>query len=114
VQRFDSQVAKLRLGEGNKYHEGILRDDADAYIQPDMLVDHGMTDGELTEIQRQLAVRKDASVVHAIREADMRTADDAFFAVLNPTTRSFIAMLWANWATSRGIYALCGRMAMLL
>ena len=53
----------------------------------DMLVDHGMTDAQLAEIQRQLIVKKDPSIVHAIHDADLRTTGDAVFAVLTTDSK---------------------------
>jgi nanoRNase/pAp phosphatase (c-di-AMP/oligoRNAs hydrolase) len=48
----------------------------------DMLVDHGLTDEQLAEIQRKLMIKKDPSIICAIHDALLRTTGDAVFAVL--------------------------------
>jgi nanoRNase/pAp phosphatase (c-di-AMP/oligoRNAs hydrolase) len=49
----------------------------------DMLVDHGMTDEQLAEIQRKLMIKKDPSIIAAIHDSLLRTSGEAIFAVLN-------------------------------
>lgn len=46
------------------------------------LVEHGLTDACLIEMQRALMVRKDPAIVAALHDADLRFVDDIAFAVL--------------------------------
>ncbi len=48
----------------------------------DMLVDHGLTDEQLADIQRKLMIEKDPSIIAAIHDSLLRTSGDAIFAVL--------------------------------
>jgi nanoRNase/pAp phosphatase (c-di-AMP/oligoRNAs hydrolase) len=48
----------------------------------DMLVDHGLTDEQLAEIQRKLMIKKDPSIIAAIHDSLLRTSGDSIFAVL--------------------------------
>jgi nanoRNase/pAp phosphatase (c-di-AMP/oligoRNAs hydrolase) len=61
-----------------------LRQNAPAHAAHclDLLVDHGLTDDQLAEMQRKLMVRKNFAIVLAIQEADLRTVNGAVFAVL--------------------------------
>ena len=53
----------------------------------DILVDHGLTDEQLAEIQRKLMIKKDPSIVSAIHDALLRTTEDAVFAVLKTSSK---------------------------
>jgi nanoRNase/pAp phosphatase (c-di-AMP/oligoRNAs hydrolase) len=73
-------------------------DPASATHYLDLLVDHGMTNEQLAEIQRRLKIQKDPVILKAIAEAEMRITGDTIFMVLKTADKEI----------HRGVMSECG------